>query len=495
MLLDQLAGALVNRVAVVGGGLAGLACAAALAERGFQVTVLESRQRLGGRAGSFADPVSGQLVDACQHVSMGCCTNLAHFFETIGVGDFLAPEPRLYFVTPDRRRSVFKADPWPAPFHLGRALMGAHYLTPIEKLRVAWGMLALIRAKPDDDPPLKEWLLAHRQTQRTIDRFWGIVLVSALNETVDRVGLKYARKVFVDGFLKHRDGFVVHVPTVPLGRLYGDELRVWMTSHGVELRENAGVKRILVEEPIARVSGSSPPSLLGKGGWGVRSPQEPNPPAPFPKREGGDIASLLLRDGSTFTADWYVLAVPFDRVSDLLPEELANEPYFAAPRSLTPSPITSVHLWFDRPVMALPHAVLVDCLGQWVFNRGEVARGEYYVQVVVSASGELKVLGREEIERRIVAELARLFPAIEAAKLLRAKVVTEQTATFSAVPGVDRWRVSQASPIANLAVAGDWTATGWPATMEGAVRSGYLAAQVILERAGRPERILRPDLR
>lgn len=446
-----------NRVAVIGGGLAGLSCAAALAVRGFRVTVLESRRRLGGRAGSFADPATGQLVDACQHVSMGCCTNLAHFLDTTGVGHLLAPQRRLHFVTPDRRSSVFQADPWPAPFHLGRALLGAHYLTPVEKLRVAWGVLALLRARADDDPPLLDWLLAHRQTRRTIDRFWGVVLVSALNESVERLGLKYARKVFVDGFLRHRDGFVVHIPTVPLGELYGDAMRGWFARHGVEFRENAGVRGVVLD--------------------------------------GGRVSHLLLRDGSTATADWTVLAVPFDRVTDLLPEELLErEPYFGNVRELTPSPITSVHLWFDRRVTTLPHAVLVGGLGQWVFNRGEVAPGEFYLQVVVSASGELKALGRDEVERRVVDEVSRIFPEAARAKLPRAKVVTEHAATFSAVPGVDRWRPPQASPVANLAVAGDWTATGWPATMEGAVRSGYLAAEVILERAGRPERVLRPDL-
>jgi len=447
----------VDRVAVIGGGLAGLSCAAALAERGFRVTVLESRRRLGGRAGSFTDPTTGQLVDACQHVSMGCCTNLTHFFETIGVGSQLAPQPKLHFITPDRRRSLFKADRWPAPFHLGRALLGAHYLTPVEKLRVAWGLLALRRAGPDADPPLLNWLQAHGQTHRTIDRFWGVVLVSALNESVERLGLKYARKVFVDGFLRHRDGYVVYVPTVPLGELYGTTLRAWFAHHGVDIRENAAVRQLVIDEDAVR--------------------------------------RLELRDGTTYSADWYVLAVPFDRILDLLPAELVErEPYFGNVRKLLPSPITSVHLWFDRPVLDLPHAVLVSCEGQWVFNRGEVAPREYYLQVVVSASGELKALGRDEIERRIVAELSRLFPEVAAAKLLRAKVVTEQSATFRAEPGVDRWRPPQASPVANLAVAGDWTQTGWPATMEGAVRSGYLAAEVILARAGRPERVLRPDL-
>ena len=202
-----------------------------------------------------------------------------------------------------------------------------------------------------------------------------------------------------------------------------------------------------------------------------------------------------MRNGETVKADWYVLAVPFDRVPDLLPEELLDrEPYFGGVRNLTPSPISSVHLWFDQPVMTLPHAVLVGCRGQWVFNRGEVAPAEFYLQVVISAVRSLRELGNDEIRRQVVEELSRLFPAVRAATLLRSKVVTEHAATFSAVPGVDQWRVPQASPVPNLAVAGDWTATGWPATMEGAVRSGYLAAEAILARAGRPARLLRPEL-
>jgi predicted NAD/FAD-dependent oxidoreductase len=474
---------------MVGGGLAGLAAAAALAPRGFRVTVLESRQRLGGRAGSFTDPATGQLVDACQHVSMGCCTNFAHLCRTVGTDHLLAAQPKLHFVTPDRRRSVFKADPWPAPFHLGRALMGAHYLTPGEKLRVAWGLAAMLREPPDADPPLLDWLTAHRQTARTIDRFWGVVLVSALNETVDRLGFKYARKVFRDAFVRHRDGFVVHVPTVPLGRFYGDELRGWLTRHGVEVRENAGVRELQIQAP------NPPAPFPGKEG-GARGRLVSSSP-PFPGEEPGEglrLSGLTLRNGSSLSADWYVLAVSFDRVTDLLPGPLAANPYFAGVKHLEPSPITSVHLWFDRPVMPLPHAVLVDCLGQWVFNRGESAPGEFYVQVVVSASRQLRDLGRDEIQRRILGELGRLFPEVRHAGLLRAKVVTEHAATFGPLPGVDRWRPPQASPVHNLVLAGDWTATGWPATMEGAVRSGYLAAEAILERCGRPERLVQPDL-
>jgi squalene-associated FAD-dependent desaturase len=377
---------------------------------------------------------------------MGCCTAFAHFCRTVGVDRFLAPQPALHFVTPDRRVSRFRADPWPAPLHLGRALASAHYLTAAEKARVAVGLLALARESPDADPPLLEWLQRHRQTAGTVERFWGVILTSALNETVDRLGLKYARKVFLDGFLRTRGGHVVQVPTVPLGRLYGNELRAWLARHNVVVREGAHVTRLAVRPPAAR---------------------------------GVQVESVVLRDGSRLSAESYVLAVPFDRVTELLPPELAADPSFAAAKSLTPSPITSVHLWFDRPVMALPHAVLVGCLGQWVFDRGDGS-----VQVVVSAARQLRELGRDELQRRIAEELGRLFPRVRLANLLRSKVVTEPAATFSAVPGVDRVRPAQRTPVSNLMLAGDWTATGWPATMEGAVRSGYLAADSIARDAG-----------
>jgi squalene synthase HpnD len=444
-------------VLIVGGGLAGLSAAVALAPRGCRVTVLESRSRLGGRASSFTDTATGQLIDACQHVSMGCCTNFAHFCRSVGIGHLLAPQPTLSFMTPDRRVSRFGADPLPAPLHLARAFARAHYLTAAEKVRIAYGLFCLRLTDPDADPPFLPWLERHGQTPNVIDRFWGLVLVSALNETVDRIGLRYARKVFVDGFLRHPRGFEVQVPTVPLARLYGDELAAWFARHGVELRLNAGAETIEVAD--------------------------------------GRVRGVRLRTGKTVTADAYVSAVPFDRLLDLLPADVvARHPTFHHLKRLEPSPITSVHVWFDRPVMELPHVVLIDSVGQWVFNRGEVASGEHYLQVVVSAARQFRGLGRDEVQWRVIEELRRLFPAAAGAEVKRCRVVTEHAATFSAVPGVDRWRPGPVTPLPNLFLAGDWTDTGWPATMEGAVRSGYRAAEAVLRQHGVVTRIVRPDL-
>lgn len=421
---------------VIGGGLAGLAAAVKLAESDWRVTILESKGRLGGRAGSFTDPATGLLVDACQHVSMGCCTNFAEFCETVGIAHLLAPQKTLHFMTPDRRVSRFTADPLPAPLHLARSFLRAHFLTLREKLSIARSLSRLVHEPPDQDTPLLPWLHQHGQTPRMIERFWSVVLVSALNESIDKIGLKYARKVFRDAFWNDCRGFEVQVPTVPLDRLYGEELQNWFAQRNVEIRLNSSVQRLAIQN--------------------------------------GAVTSIVLRSDESLEADAFISAVPADRLVAMLPPETAALPIFSDLSNLSSSPITSVHLWFDRPATDLPHVVFVDCLSQWLFNRRD-----NYVQIVVSAAHDFRQLPGAEVQNRIVAELRTLFPNLAAAKLLRAKVVTEHAATFSPVPGVDRWRPGPVTPIGNLFLAGDWTATGWPATMEGAVISGNRAAQAL----------------
>jgi squalene-associated FAD-dependent desaturase len=425
---------------VIGGGLAGLAAAVRLAQDDWRVTILESKSRLGGRAASFTDPTTGELIDACQHVSMGCCTQFAQFCRTIGIDHLLARQKTLYFMTRERRVSRFRADPLPAPLHLARSFLGAHFLTWREKLQITLALRSLIRETASHDPPLLPWLQAHRQSQRTIDRFWSVVLVSALNESIDRIGLRYARKVFLDAFWSNRRGFEVQIPTVPLDRLYGAELQKWLTDHNVEVRLNAAVTQF---------------SFRARA-----------------------VDSVTLRNSESLAADAYISAVPSDRLLDLLPDDLiAGDPTFANLHHLESSPITSIHFWFDRPITDMPHVVFVDCLSQWLFNRGD-----NYVQIVVSAAQQFRGVRADEIQIRILDELMTMFPNLAAAKLLRSKVVTEHAATFSPVPGLDQWRPGPVTPIEKLFLAGDWTATGWPATMEGAVISGYRAAEACVSR-------------
>lgn len=446
-----------DKVLIVGGGLAGLAAAVGLAPHGFDITILEARNRLGGRAGSFLDAATGQMIDTCQHVSMGCCTNLNHFCKTVGIDHLLEPQPALYFMTADGRLSRLRADPLPAPLHLSRSFLSLHYLTLAEKLRIAWTLTRLRAMPADADPPFQDWLLEHRQSQRMIDRFWALVLTSALNESIERMGLRYARKVFVDGFFRHRRGFEVELPRVPLGRLYGEELLAWFATNHVRICLDTGVRAIVADSD--------------------------------------HVSGVELRSGQHLAASAIIAALPFERLAALLPAPLLeSHACFRDLSRLETSPITSVHVWYDRPVMELPHLVLVDCLGQWVFDRGQTPSGEHYIQVVVSASRSLKSLGHGEVERRIVAELSQVLPRAREATVQRVRVITEHDATFSAVPGVDRWRPVQETPLANFYLAGDWTRTGWPATMESAVRSGYLAAEAFLRTKGADVRLLQPDL-
>jgi squalene-associated FAD-dependent desaturase len=438
-------------VIVVGGGLAGLSACVALAERGWPVTLLEARPRLGGRASSFTDAATGQLVDACQHVSMGCCTAFADFCRTLKLDPLLEEQSVLRFLTPDRRVSTWQSDPLPAPLHLARSFLHAHFLPWREKLGLATALRRLQRWPADLDAPLSSWLDEQHQSPLARRRFWSPVLVSALNEQLDRVGIKYARKVFVDSFLTNRRGGVLAIPRVPLGRLYGKELNDWLAQRRVQVRLDAAVRTVEFAQ--------------------------------------GRVTGVQLRSGESLFASAVILAVPHRRVPELLPPALAAHPAMTALHRLETSPITSVHLWLDRPITPWPHVVLLETLGQWLFNRGEVEPGVHYVQVVISAAGELRTWGHDQIRAKIEEELRLLFPLKPPAQVLRCRVVTEMDATFSPVPGVDQWRPTQRTAWPGLFLAGDYTQTGWPATMEGAVRSGRLAAGACFEATD----LIKPD--
>jgi squalene-associated FAD-dependent desaturase len=471
-----------EHVVIIGGGLAGLAAATALAGRaGLRVTLLESRTRWGGRASSFVDQTTGESIDNCQHVSLGCCTNFQHFCRTTGIDQFFHRENELVFVAPDGKFSSMTAAPLPAPLHLAPSFARFGYLSWRDKRALARGLRALAHARPAsyEGQSFLDWLKAHGQTAAAIDRFWHVVLVSALSETLDRIDVGHARKVFVDAFLANRHGWEVWLPTVPLDELYGERIEAWFPERNVATRLQAGTKRVLVDS----AGDSARPRAT----------------------------AVELRSGEIVDADHVILAVPQNLVLGLLPDDYHSHPQLAGISQLETAPISSVHLWFDRPITELRHATFVGRMSQWLFNRSAIQRGSgtgdrgpetgassdserFYYQVVISASRDVLALGQEGAIAAVVAELAEIWPVVKSARLVHSRLVTEHKAVVSMLPGVDRLRPVQQSPIVNLQIAGDWTQTGWPGTMEGAVRSGYLAAENVLERCGLGGKLVQPDL-
>ncbi len=448
------------RVAVIGGGLAGLAAGCALAGSGFRVTLHERRPYLGGRASSYQHPGTNEVVDNCQHVLLGCCTNLVEFYRRTGVADKIRWFDGLIFLEPGGRESVIRPSFLPAPLHHAPAFLRAPCLHLSDKLAIARAMTALARpVAEEENSSFLQWLQRHGQTPRAIERFWKVVLVSALNEDLDRVSVYYGAQVFRESFLKSRAAGLMGVPTVPLAELYA--------AAGNYIRERGGEVRL--RSAVESVAGH-------------------------------DDRPVVAAGGQEFVYDYVLLSVPFNTVAGLLPPTPDALPLRQAAAQFESSPITGVHLWFDRRITELPHAVLLDRTIQWMFHKSDLlgrqgAPGSY-VELVVSASRSLVEKSRPQIVELAVEELGEFFPLVRSAALLKSAVIKEVHATWSPRPGCDRLRPQPLTPWPRVFLSGDWIATGWPATMEGAVRAGYMAAEALARAAGvrRPQFVV-PDLR
>jgi squalene-associated FAD-dependent desaturase len=439
-------------VIAIGGGLVGLAAAAALGSAGHSVKLFEGRPFPGGRATSYEIGTGdeAELIDNCQHILLRCCVNLLDFYQRLGVEKDIAFHREFTFIEPGGRRSVLKSGVFPAPAHFAEAFLKLTFLNGREKLAVGRALLAIGRESHRADLDritMLDWLREKKQPARAIERFWRQVLVSAVNEELDRMAASHGFQVFRLGFLARSDAYQMGIPAVPLGELYSRE--TWKRFGNVELHFRTPVTSVATHDDIVHAILTGGPS--------------------------GEIQH---------TADYYVSALPFEKITAVIPGLSVNVDRFEH------SPITGIHLWFDRPVTDLPHATLLDRTIQWMFNK----RDGRYLQLVVSASRGLVETPRAEVIALALRELAEFFPLVREAKLEKAHVVKEIRATFSAKPGLEPFRPAARTKIANLFLAGDWTRSGWPATMEGAVRSGYLAAEAVTEAAGFPRRFVVPDI-
>jgi squalene-associated FAD-dependent desaturase len=439
-----------RRVAVIGGGLAGLSAAAALGEAGFHVDLFESRAFLGGRATSYplgASEDAPETIDNCQHILLRCCVNLLAFYQRLQVADRIQFHREFYFIEPGGRISVLQSGWLPAPMHFSESFVRLRFLSLADKISVAQGLLALRsehRTRTDlDRITMADWLREKRQTPAAVERFWRQVLVSAINEELDRMAALHGFQVFWLGFLARSDSYQMGIPSVPLGDLYTSE--AWQRFPNVSIRMRTPVSEIAIDQGRA---------------CGVRTAHGTHP------------------------CDAVISAVPFERIEPLTPGIQWDTAGFEH------SPITGIHLWFDRPVTDLPHATLLDRTIQWMFNKS----GGRHVQLVVSASRSLLKTPRGEVIDLALRELAEFFPRVREAKLESAHVVKEVRATFSAAPGLETRRPETRTAVPGLFLAGDWTRSGWPATMEGAVRSGHIAAEAVAAEMGHPCRFLLPDI-
>ncbi len=477
---------------VIGGGLAGLAGAVALADAGLQVELYERRPILGGRAASFIHPSSGERVDNCQHVLLGCCVNLLDFYKRLGVAEHIDFHEDIPFIDESSRVSVIGPSVLPPPLHLLPSFLRLKTMGIRDKLSVVRTVAGMIRhvarlrkngdpavtstsvspSQPAPSPAvlgaapspisMADWLEGHGATKRAVEAFWKPFLISALNDELGDIDADYGIGTAVRAMLLNRSGYEVGLPAVPLGDLYAPCID-YIEQRGGRVVFNRGVTGISVHD--------------------------------------GKVASLSLQDGSSVEAEAYLSALPFDVLCRLLPHSQASDPYFAMLDGLSVSPITAVHVWFDRPVTELGYAAVIGRRIQWIFNQSSRHAGSFsadhggaYLGLVVSASDDWMKTPRQVIIDQAMEDLESLLPTARQAKLIKAIVVKEGRATFAPRPGSDALRPGPSSPLSNFSIAGDWVQTGWPATMESAVRSGYQAAEVLLRPRGVRTPILKPDL-
>jgi hydroxysqualene dehydroxylase len=442
-----------RQILIIGGGFAGLAAATALSERGIAVTVVEGRQILGGRAFSFTDPDSGDSIDNGQHLMMGCYHQTIQFLLRIGTLNKMYFQKNLTipFAGPRGRRAKLRCLPLQAPWHLYSGLSRLSTLSLMDRWRLRHVEKALKKNTPEealDAMTVDAWLTTLHQSPRAKRRLWDLITVATLNENSKIASAAPFVTVLKQAFFADWSDSRLGLSTVGLTELY--------VPAAAAMIEKAG-GQVLTKSPVERLD-----------------------------IQDNRIKAVILRDGRRLEADAVISTVPPGALVKLLPKErVEQEPYFKKMTELRYAPIISIHLWFDREITPYKFVGLLDTTIQWLFNRSKIhahAKTQAgYISLVISGAHAYDSWPENKILSLAIEELRRIFPAAQAAALLRSRVIKEHAATLSPSVGVEALRPRHASPIPNLFVGGDWTKTGLPATIESACVSGHACAALVLE--------------
>jgi uncharacterized protein with NAD-binding domain and iron-sulfur cluster len=471
------------RAVVVGGGLAGITAAIALGQAGGEVTLLEAKPRLGGATMSFTR--DGLVVDTGQHVFLRCCTAYRGLLDRLGMSAHAPLQPRfdVTVLTPSRRTRLRRSR-LPAPLHLLAALARYPLLSYSERSRVSLAALAMRRVDPadpaTDELRFGDWLAEHGQDERARRALWDLFSVASLNVPGDDGSLALAATVVRTGLLGDSGAADIGVPALSLGELHGAAAERLLAKLGATVRLNTKVAEI---EAVPRPAGPPPPDPAATGvGAGA----------------GYRVTLARAEDpGEVIEADAVVIAVPHEAAARLIPADALPAETVAGWAGLGAAPIVNVHVIYDRKVMDVPFAAAVDSPVQWVFDRTRIsgmhARGDdgQYLAISLSAADEYVDVPAAKLREQFVPALADLFPAASEATVTEFFVTRERRATFRGLPGTSRLRPKAATALPGLVLAGSWTDTGWPDTMEGAVRSGLNAVLALREGLEDPEALPR----
>tara|TARA_Y100001934_G_scaffold283879_1_gene408731 strand:- start:43776 stop:45131 length:1356 start_codon:yes stop_codon:yes gene_type:complete len=440
-------------VVIVGGGIAGLATAVRLIQLGIKPIVLEKRPFLGGRAFSFVDKDSGEEIDNGQHVFVGACDHFQRYIRDIGASHQIRIESRLNFpVLKHGTTSRLRAKNLPGKLANLSALLGYRHVGVLAKLRILWGLLwiSLARLKfdsPHDRVSFDDWLRDHWQNDETINNFWNLIILPSLNDHITAVSAYTGIELFKVALLGSPVNPGLGIPLAGLSSLVGESARRYIESNGGEIRTGIHVESLNIES--------------------------------------GRITGVKTSTVEMVEGEAVVSAVPAADMTHLVPVSLeGSDDFFTAAEDIRTAPIVAIHIWYDRPVMTEPFVATLDSPLQWIFNDTDLkSKRDSGQHVIISLSGawEWQDRSKEELRQIFTEEMRKTFPQAKEAAVKKFTVVKMLEATFRVTPGSRNSRLSQRTPLPGFYLAGDWTDTGWPSTMESAVRSGNLAAEFIAE--------------